>query len=57
MWARTCAAFAGGALVESAYIDSNNRIIGWHTFFKPQRHFGIDMAGFAMSLQLLMDTN
>lgn len=28
--------------------------LGWHTYWKPERPFPLDMAGFAISLQLLL---
>jgi galactosylgalactosylxylosylprotein 3-beta-glucuronosyltransferase 3 len=31
------------------------KVIGWYTFWKPERHFAMDMAGFAVNLRLFKD--
>uniref|UniRef100_A0A8C1WYT2 Galactosylgalactosylxylosylprotein 3-beta-glucuronosyltransferase n=1 Tax=Cyprinus carpio TaxID=7962 RepID=A0A8C1WYT2_CYPCA len=48
-------AFVGGLWYESPKINSQGKVFGWKTVFDPQRPFGIDMAGFAVNLQLILD--
>ncbi len=47
-------AFVGGLRYESPKIDSQGKVIGWRTVFDPLRPFAIDMAGFAVNLQLIL---
>ncbi|XP_026075910.1 galactosylgalactosylxylosylprotein 3-beta-glucuronosyltransferase 1-like isoform X1 [Carassius auratus] len=47
-------ALVGGLRYESPRINSQGKVIGWKTLFDPQRPFGIDMAGFAVNLQLIL---
>lgn len=42
----------GGLLVERPLVK-NGRVVGWNAAWKPHRRFPLDMAGFAVSLQLL----
>ena len=46
--------FAGGRKYESPKIDAQGKVRGWMTGFAPERRFAVDMAGFAINLQLLM---
>ncbi|PAA93456.1 hypothetical protein BOX15_Mlig027111g1, partial [Macrostomum lignano] len=45
-------AFAGGLLYEGIRC-AHGRVLGWIVAFKPHRQFPLDMAGFAINLQLL----
>uniref|UniRef100_A0A8C1J2G6 Galactosylgalactosylxylosylprotein 3-beta-glucuronosyltransferase n=1 Tax=Cyprinus carpio TaxID=7962 RepID=A0A8C1J2G6_CYPCA len=47
-------AFVGGLRYESPKINSQGKVFSWKTVFDPQRPFGIDMAGFAVNLQLIL---
>ncbi|CAL8364243.1 unnamed protein product [Lota lota] len=47
-------AFSGGLRYESPKINSLGKVYGWKTVFGPRRPFGIDMAGFAINLELLL---
>ena len=42
----------GNLLYESPIVQ-HNQVIGWFTYWRPQRPFALDMAGFAVSLSLL----
>lgn len=44
----------GGLRYESPTCDRNS-VTGWEVYFKPDRPFPIDMAGFAVNLQLFFD--
>ncbi|XP_075232879.1 glucuronyltransferase I [Lycorma delicatula] len=44
----------GGLMVERPIIDSTGHIIGWNSAWHPERPFPIDMAGFAINLQLFL---
>ncbi|XP_056100292.1 galactosylgalactosylxylosylprotein 3-beta-glucuronosyltransferase 1 isoform X2 [Rhinichthys klamathensis goyatoka] len=46
-------AFVGGLRYESPKINSQGKVFGWRTVFDPRRPFAIDMAGFALNLQLI----
>lgn len=46
-------AFVGGLRYESPKINSQGKVFGWRTVFDPRRPFAIDMAGFAVNLQLI----
>uniref|UniRef100_A0A8C4Q896 Galactosylgalactosylxylosylprotein 3-beta-glucuronosyltransferase n=1 Tax=Eptatretus burgeri TaxID=7764 RepID=A0A8C4Q896_EPTBU len=46
--------FAGGLRFESPLVNASGHVIGWRSQFAPQRPFAIDMAGFAVSLRLLL---
>ncbi|XP_053501469.1 galactosylgalactosylxylosylprotein 3-beta-glucuronosyltransferase 1 isoform X2 [Ictalurus furcatus] len=47
-------AFVGGLRYESPKINSLGKVYGWSTVFDPHRPFAIDMAGFAINLQLIL---
>ncbi|KTG36456.1 hypothetical protein cypCar_00046466 [Cyprinus carpio] len=47
-------AFVGGLRYESPKINSQGKVFGWRTVFDPRRPFAIDMAGFAVNLQLIL---
>ncbi|XP_051541081.1 galactosylgalactosylxylosylprotein 3-beta-glucuronosyltransferase 1-like isoform X2 [Myxocyprinus asiaticus] len=47
-------AFVGGLRFESPKINSLGKVSGWRTVFDPHRPFAIDMAGFAVNLQLIL---
>ena len=34
---------------------TEGKVTGWYTFWKPERPFAMDMAGFAINIQLLFD--
>lgn len=44
----------GGLKVEKPLLDSNNKVIGFNSAWRPDRPFPIDMAGFAISTDLLL---
>ncbi|XP_075449748.1 galactosylgalactosylxylosylprotein 3-beta-glucuronosyltransferase 1-like isoform X2 [Ascaphus truei] len=48
-------AFVGGLRYESPKVNSAGRVVGWKTVFDPNRPFAIDMAGFAISLRLILE--
>ncbi|KAH3851204.1 galactosylgalactosylxylosylprotein 3-beta-glucuronosyltransferase 3-like [Dreissena polymorpha] len=33
----------------------NKKVVGWHTYWKPERKFAMDMAGFAINARLLLE--
>ncbi|EGT50850.1 hypothetical protein CAEBREN_17875 [Caenorhabditis brenneri] len=45
-----------GSLVESPNV-SNSSVIGFNVQWSPDRYFAIDMAGFALDLQLILDSD
>ncbi|KAM9384226.1 galactosylgalactosylxylosylprotein 3-beta-glucuronosyltransferase 1 [Pholidichthys leucotaenia] len=47
-------AFVGGLRFESPKINALGKVYGWKTVFDPHRPFGIDMAGFAVNLHLIL---
>jgi len=47
---------AGGALVEAPHVE-NGTITRWDVIYAPSRKFATDMAGFAVNLQLVLNTN
>uniref|UniRef100_A0A8C5PG76 Galactosylgalactosylxylosylprotein 3-beta-glucuronosyltransferase n=1 Tax=Leptobrachium leishanense TaxID=445787 RepID=A0A8C5PG76_9ANUR len=47
-------AFVGGLRYESPKVDPEGKVVGWKTVFDPDRPFAIDMAGFAVNLQLIL---
>ncbi|CAG0920400.1 unnamed protein product [Notodromas monacha] len=47
-------ALVGGLLVEKPLVGLDGRIKGWNSVWKPERPFPVDMAGFAVNLQLLL---
>ncbi|XP_054632757.1 galactosylgalactosylxylosylprotein 3-beta-glucuronosyltransferase 1-like isoform X2 [Dunckerocampus dactyliophorus] len=47
-------AFAGGLRYESIKVNTKGKVYGWEVAFAPQRPFAIDMAGFAVNLQLIL---
>ncbi|KAI4903617.1 hypothetical protein NFI96_008798 [Prochilodus magdalenae] len=47
-------AFVGGLRYESPKINTMGKVYGWRTVFDPHRPFAIDMAGFAVNLQLIL---
>uniref|UniRef100_A0A8B9L1R0 Galactosylgalactosylxylosylprotein 3-beta-glucuronosyltransferase n=1 Tax=Astyanax mexicanus TaxID=7994 RepID=A0A8B9L1R0_ASTMX len=48
-------AFVGGLRYESPKINTMGKVYGWRTVFDPHRPFAIDMAGFAINLQLILN--
>ncbi|XP_053560504.1 galactosylgalactosylxylosylprotein 3-beta-glucuronosyltransferase 1-like [Bombina bombina] len=48
-------AFVGGLRYESPKVSTTGRVVGWKTVFDPNRPFAIDMAGFAISLRLILE--
>ena len=45
----------GGLLFERPLINADNRVVGWHSGWKPNtRPFAMDMAGFAISLKRVL---
>lgn len=40
---------------ESPILDASGRVISWFTYWKPDRPFALDMAGFAVNLKLLLE--
>lgn len=42
-----------GNLPYESPIVKDGRVVGWFTYWKPQRQFALDMAGFAVNLSLL----
>ncbi|KAJ3588656.1 hypothetical protein NHX12_009510 [Muraenolepis orangiensis] len=47
-------AFVGGLRYESPKVNAKGKVYGWKTVFDPHRPFAIDMAGFAVNLQLIL---
>ncbi|XP_029957396.1 galactosylgalactosylxylosylprotein 3-beta-glucuronosyltransferase 1-like [Salarias fasciatus] len=47
-------AFVGGLRLESCKVNALGKVSGWDAKFAPTRPFAIDMAGFAVSLQLIL---
>ncbi|XP_067113108.1 galactosylgalactosylxylosylprotein 3-beta-glucuronosyltransferase 1 isoform X2 [Osmerus mordax] len=47
-------AFVGGLRYESPKVNTLGKVYGWKTVFDPHRPFAIDMAGFAVNLQLIL---
>jgi len=46
----------GGLMVEMPVVNSTTgRVVGFNSNWRPERPFPIDMAGFAINLQLLLD--
>ncbi|XP_064623547.1 galactosylgalactosylxylosylprotein 3-beta-glucuronosyltransferase 3-like isoform X2 [Lineus longissimus] len=44
-----------GGLKFERPITKNGKVVSWYTFWKPNRPFPMDMAGFAINLQVLLD--
>uniref|UniRef100_A0A914I7F8 Galactosylgalactosylxylosylprotein 3-beta-glucuronosyltransferase n=1 Tax=Globodera rostochiensis TaxID=31243 RepID=A0A914I7F8_GLORO len=47
---------AGSALVEAPHVE-NGTITKWDVVYAPKRRFAVDMAGFAINLRLILNTN
>ncbi|XP_065800252.1 galactosylgalactosylxylosylprotein 3-beta-glucuronosyltransferase 1 isoform X1 [Muntiacus reevesi] len=47
-------AFVGGLRYEAPRVNGAGKVVGWKTVFDPHRPFAIDMAGFAVNLQLIL---
>ncbi|KAI3421252.1 hypothetical protein GPALN_014878 [Globodera pallida] len=47
---------SGKSFVEAPKVK-NNTIVGWFVYNGPERQFGIDMAGFAVNLNLFLNSN
>ncbi|XP_059607383.1 galactosylgalactosylxylosylprotein 3-beta-glucuronosyltransferase I [Phlebotomus argentipes] len=46
----------GGLMVEKPLLDATQeRVVGFNSLWRPERQFPIDMAGFAISLDLILD--
>lgn len=48
-------AFVGGLRYESPKVSPAGKVVGWKTVFDPNRPFAIDMAGFAISIKLILE--
>lgn len=48
-------AFVGGLRFESPKVSPAGKVVGWKTVFDPNRPFAIDMAGFAISIKLILE--
>lgn len=48
-------AFVGGLRFESPKVSPAGKVVGWKTVFDPHRPFAIDMAGFAISIKLILE--
>ncbi|XP_061913487.1 galactosylgalactosylxylosylprotein 3-beta-glucuronosyltransferase 1-like [Entelurus aequoreus] len=57
-WTRTVSvwpvAFVGQILYESPKVNAMGKVHGWKVAYDPKRPFAIDMAGFAVNLQLIL---
>lgn len=47
---------SGTALVEAPHVE-NGSIVSWDVVYAPKREFATDMAGFAVNLELILNTN
>ncbi|XP_075430176.1 galactosylgalactosylxylosylprotein 3-beta-glucuronosyltransferase 1-like isoform X2 [Ascaphus truei] len=47
--------FVGGLRYESVKMDAAGKVSGWKVKYDPSRPFAIDMAGFAISLRLILE--
>lgn len=47
-------ALVGGVKLEKPTVDANGRLSGFDVGFAPKRPFAMDMAGFALNLQLVL---
>ncbi|XP_033115922.1 galactosylgalactosylxylosylprotein 3-beta-glucuronosyltransferase 3-like [Anneissia japonica] len=47
----------GGLKFERPLLNAQGRVYAWYTAWKPERPFAIDMAGFAVNLQLLQQNS
>ncbi|XP_043929046.1 galactosylgalactosylxylosylprotein 3-beta-glucuronosyltransferase 1-like isoform X2 [Protopterus annectens] len=47
-------AFVGGLRYEAPKLSTTGRVVGWKTVFDPKRPFAVDMAGFAVNIQLIL---
>ncbi|XP_030060954.1 galactosylgalactosylxylosylprotein 3-beta-glucuronosyltransferase 1-like [Microcaecilia unicolor] len=47
--------FTGGLRYESPRVGPTGRVVGWKAVFDPGRPFPIDMAGFAVSIHLILE--
>lgn len=45
----------GGLMVEKPVLNRDNEVMGFNSAWRPERPFPIDMAGFAISADLIMD--
>ncbi|XP_061433017.1 galactosylgalactosylxylosylprotein 3-beta-glucuronosyltransferase 1-like isoform X3 [Lethenteron reissneri] len=50
-------AFVGGMRYESVVVGANGVVTGWKVAYDPTRSFAIDMAGFAINLNLLLQNS
>lgn len=46
----------GGLLVEKPVLDEDGRVLGFNSVWRPERPFPIDMAGFGISTDLILNT-
>lgn len=46
----------GGLLVEKPVLDEDNRVMGFNSAWRPERPFPVDMAGFAISSALILNS-
>jgi len=47
---------SGGVVYEGPLCDVKGKMKGWHAGWRPERTFALDMAGFAFTVQTLLDT-
>jgi len=45
----------GGMVLERPLLDTDDKVVGWSTGWRPERPFAIDMAGFAINLGLILE--
>ncbi|CAD5213129.1 unnamed protein product [Bursaphelenchus okinawaensis] len=46
----------GNALIEAPLVE-NGKVVAWHSAYKPERKFAIDMAGFALNFKLVTNSS
>ena len=47
-------AFTGAARFQGPKVDNKGRVVGFHTNWKPERKFCLDMAAFAVNIDVLI---
>lgn len=47
---------SAGALVESPRVN-DGKLVGWDVRFRPERKYAVDMAGFALNIDVLLNSN
>ncbi|CAD5232095.1 unnamed protein product [Bursaphelenchus xylophilus] len=48
---------SGSTLVESPKVNKEGKLAGWHVMFRPDRKYATDMAGFALNIDVLINSN